>query len=153
MYLLNHIHERPLYHSKVPISRLKDALSKHFRIGIVDETGDSLKCIILRRWRLIGAPWLGPHTRLKIQIIEDSNNFKIEYSFFYPEYIFYWAISLLVATIFVFSVNEPPKVLIQLLVLQHLLFWHQFSVFLYLWTLNSFMTDSKSYQRAFELTS
>ena len=110
MYLLNHIHERPLYHSKVPISRLKDALSKHFRIGIVDETGDSLKCIILRRWRLIGAPWLGPHTRLKIQIIEDSNNFKIEYSFFYPEYIFYWAISLLVATIFVFSVNEPPKV-------------------------------------------
>ena len=109
MYFLSQVYERPLYHYRFPISRLKEPLSKHFRIVVVEETGDALRCIILRRWRIIGTPWFGPHTKLKIQITEDGSNYKIVYRFFYPEYIFYWVISLLVATLGVLSANEPPQ--------------------------------------------
>ena len=111
MYLLNGFYEKSLCHSNMPVSRLIDALSnKHYRIFVMNETKDSLRCIILRRWRLIGIPWFGPHTRLQVEIVEDSNNFKISYRFFWPEYIFYWLISMLIAIASVLSASVPPKI-------------------------------------------
>ena len=109
MLLLNRNHEKPVYHTKISILRIRGFLNKHYRIVITNESENGLACIILRRWRLIGAPWFGPNTRLKVKIIGDSNNFKIKYRFFYPEYIFFWILSMLIATGSVLSANQPPR--------------------------------------------
>ena len=109
MFPLTHFSEKT-YHSKIPISVIKDKLEKHYRIIVSKKCSDFLNCIIVRRWRLIGNPWLGPHTRLKIRIKDgDDNTFNVSYRFFWPEYILYWVLALIIITVSILSASSPPS--------------------------------------------
>ena len=101
---------KAFFYQKIPISRIIARIDKHYRIVVSKETSDSANCIIIRRWRLLGCPWFGPHTRLNIKIIEENSNFKLSYSFFWPEYIFYWVISSALSIFLVLSKSTPISI-------------------------------------------
>ena len=82
MNLLKHFGGNISFLGKTPaIPLVKEILSQHYRMEKISESENSLKCIVIRRYRSFCYPWMGPHTRLSILIENDLKNSNVSYSF------------------------------------------------------------------------
>ena len=74
----------------VEIPFVKKLLSEYYNFKVIDESKDFFECKLIMIRRGLFYPYLGPHTRLRIEICRDLNNCQLKYSFFWPEYV--WAV-------------------------------------------------------------
>ncbi len=74
------------------IELVKILLKKYFKINVLAESKDIIECKLIRTFRGFFFPYLGPHTRLRIERVKDIDNYELKYSLTFPEYI--WAIIL-----------------------------------------------------------
>lgn len=65
---------------------VKEALTKKYRLRILEESADHIKCKIIRYARLYGAPILFPTPTLTLDIKRESEKTMLNYDFRWPEY-------------------------------------------------------------------
>jgi hypothetical protein len=70
----------------VSLRLIKDAIEKHNKISVLEETPTWLKCRVFRIARLFGGPWIGPYPILCFRIERGQGETVIHYDFYWPEY-------------------------------------------------------------------
>ena len=130
MLILNQFSgEIDLRKRRIQIQKIKLILRKYYKIVVTVETDNELKCILIRRYRYIGIPWIGPHSRIEVKLVREENSFKLQYNFFWPEYILFFIISVIIGVIEIKRL-EPEYILIAMVNMSLAMFI--FSVLLYI---------------------
>lgn len=83
---------------------VEEALGKTFRLKVMEESPNSIKCKLVRFARIYGAPIIWPSARLAITI--DNQTDVIRYKFYWPDY---FLLTTLIAAVFIFRGGHPLK--------------------------------------------
>lgn len=70
----------------VSIAHIEQALRSMYRIQVLEETHKGVRCKLIRNLRLVGSPWLGPHTTLSVVLDKRDDGTILQYEFQSPEY-------------------------------------------------------------------
>lgn len=88
----------------VSVRLVEDALGKAFRLKVIEESPNFIKCRLVRFARIYGAPIICPSARLAITF--DNQTDVLRYKFYWPDY---FLLTTSVAAVLIFNGGFLPK--------------------------------------------